>query len=49
MNIVNTLKKRALYRQTVRELRSLPLDVALDLDIYSGDAEKIARHAVYGR
>ena len=41
--------RRAAYRRTVRELRSMPLDVALDLDIYQGDAEKIARRAVYGR
>lgn len=42
------LRKRAEYRQTVRELRALPLDVALDLDIYPGDAERIAARAVYG-
>lgn len=41
--------RRAAYRRTVRELRSMPLDVALDLDIYQGDAETIARRAVYGR
>ena len=43
------LEKRAAYHRTVRELRSMPLDVALDLDIYPGDAEKIAAQAVYGR
>jgi hypothetical protein len=26
----------------------MPLDVALDLDIYRGDARKIAHRAVYG-
>jgi hypothetical protein len=26
----------------------MPLDVALDLDIFRGDARKIAREAVYG-
>lgn len=40
--------RRAAYVRTVRELRALPLDTALDLDIYPGDAERIARHAVYG-
>ncbi len=40
--------RRAAYARTVRELRALPLDVALDLDIYPGDAERLARRAVYG-
>jgi len=43
------LEKRAAYHRTVRELRSMPLDVALDLGIYRGDAEKIAHEAIYGR
>ncbi len=42
------LEKRAAYNRTVREIRSLPIDVALDLDLYAGDAERIARRAVYG-
>ena len=42
------LEKRAQYRRTVRELRAMPLDVALDLDLYPGDAERIAAGAVYG-
>ncbi|MCX7890684.1 MAG: hypothetical protein N2422_13320 [Rhodobacteraceae bacterium] len=42
------LKRRASYRRTVAAIRSMPLDVALDLDIYPGDAERIARRAVYG-
>lgn len=49
MTFMTELKKRALYHRTVRELRRLPLDTALDLDIYPGDAEKIASRAVYGR
>jgi uncharacterized protein YjiS (DUF1127 family) len=52
-DLFSTLKtravKRAQYRRTVRELRALPLDVALDLDLYRGDAERIAARAVYGR
>jgi uncharacterized protein YjiS (DUF1127 family) len=40
--------KRAAYRRTVRELSNLPIDTALDLDIYQGDAAKIAHQAVYG-
>ncbi len=48
MNFLDDLKKRAAYNRTLRELRRLPLDTALDLDIYHGDAEKIARRAVYG-
>ncbi|MFA8384036.1 MAG: hypothetical protein ACEPO2_00295 [Pelagibaca sp.] len=45
----NRLQKRAAYHRTVREIRMMPLDVALDLNIYQGDAEKIAAHAIYGR
>lgn len=40
--------KRAAYHRTVDEISRMPLDVALDLGIYRGDAEKIARKAVYG-
>jgi hypothetical protein len=43
------LQKRAAYNRTVREIRSMPLDVALDLNIYPGDAEIIAERAIYGR
>ncbi len=48
MNFLDDLKKRRAYNRTLYELRRLPLDVALDLDIYPGDAEKLARRAVYG-
>jgi uncharacterized protein YjiS (DUF1127 family) len=41
-------RKRAAYARTVAELEAMPLDVALDLDIYRGDARKIAHRAVYG-
>lgn len=47
--VQDALRSRAAYRRTVRELRRLPLDVALDLDLYPSDAEIIARRAVYGR
>ncbi|WP_190325564.1 hypothetical protein [Salipiger aestuarii] len=42
------LDRRAKYLRTLRELRSMPLDVALDLDIHQGDAHRIAAQAVYG-
>ena len=48
MNFMAELQKYRSYNRTVREIRRLPLDVALDLGIYPGDAEKIARRAVYG-
>ena len=35
-------------RRTAAELRRLPPDTALDLDIFRGDANRIARRAVYG-
>ncbi|MFN7225370.1 MAG: hypothetical protein ACK4MS_15265 [Paracoccaceae bacterium] len=38
----------ARYRKTRDEIANMPLGVALDLDIYPGDADRIARHAVYG-
>ncbi len=42
------LAQHARYRRTVTELRNMPLDVALDLDIHQADAPRIARRAVYG-
>jgi uncharacterized protein YjiS (DUF1127 family) len=42
------MRKRAAYNRTVAELQSMPLDVALDLGLYRGDAHAIARQAVYG-
>jgi uncharacterized protein YjiS (DUF1127 family) len=39
----------ARYRQTRDEIANLPLDVALDLGLYPGDADRIARDAVYGK
>lgn len=45
---MNRLQKRMQYHRTVRELQNLPTDTALDLDIYPGDAKKIAHRAVYG-
>ena len=41
--------KRAAYNKTVDEISRMPLDVALDLGIFSEDAHKIAMKAVYGR
>ena len=37
------------YLRTKREIANLPLDVALDLDIYPADARRIAHDAVYGK
>lgn len=42
------LERRAAYHRTVDEIRKMPLDVALDLNIYPGDAERLAAKAVYG-
>jgi uncharacterized protein YjiS (DUF1127 family) len=39
----------SLYRQTRNEIANLPADIALDLGIYPGDADRIAREAVYGK
>ena len=43
------LQKRAAYSRTKAEIEAMPLDVAIDLDIYKPDAAKIAAQAVYGR
>lgn len=43
------LRKRAAYARTVAEIEAMPLDVAIDLDLYKPDARKIAAKAVYGR
>ncbi len=47
-NFRTAVQKRAAYLRTRRELANLPIDIALDLDIYSADADRIAREAVYG-
>ena len=49
MNVFEQISKRAAYNRTVREIRGLSTNVALDLGIFKSDAEKIARKAVYGR
>lgn len=45
----DAVEKRALYLKTRDEIAQMPLEVALDLDIYRGDAERIAYDAVYGK
>lgn len=50
LNTIQTrLRQRAAYLRTKYELESMPLEVAIDLDIYRPDAAKIAAKAVYGR
>ncbi len=39
----------AAYRKTRDEIANLPLDIALDLNIFPGDADRIACDAVYGK
>ncbi|WP_439560460.1 hypothetical protein [Roseinatronobacter sp.] len=47
--IQTRLRQRAAYARTVSEIRAMPLDVAIDLDIHKPDARKIAAQAVYGQ
>jgi uncharacterized protein YjiS (DUF1127 family) len=51
-NLLKTLKTTARnwvrYETTRAEIARLPLDVALDLGIFPGDADSIARKAVWG-
>ncbi|MGD9918273.1 MAG: hypothetical protein AB7U46_09650 [Paenirhodobacter sp.] len=42
-------ERRARYLRTRDEIARMPLDIALDLEIYPGDAARLAREAVYGR
>jgi uncharacterized protein YjiS (DUF1127 family) len=44
----HAISARSSYRRTVAELRRMPLDVALDLDIDRAKATRIAHRAVYG-
>ena len=46
--IAESARTYARYRKTRDEIANMPLDVALDLNMYRGDADKIARTAVYG-
>ena len=47
--VQDAMRARFAYRRTLPEIRRLPVDVALDLDLYPGDAKSIARRAVYDR
>jgi len=48
-NIRDALAKRALYRKTIREIKALPHEIAIeDLGLDPTDAKSIARSAVYG-
>lgn len=47
-NLTDAARKRVAYHRTVSELQKLPIDIALDVDIYKGDARRIAYKAVYG-
>lgn len=40
--------RRTEYRRIRDEIRFMPRAMALDLDIYPGDADRIAWRAVYG-
>lgn len=42
------MERRRRYNATIRAIRAMPLDIALDLDIHRGDARRIAHRAVYG-
>jgi len=46
--LLEEIRNYAAYRRTLRELRSLPLDTRLDLDICRDEIPEIAQKAVYG-
>jgi uncharacterized protein YjiS (DUF1127 family) len=37
------------YRRTLSELRALPIDSLLDLDLHRSDLKAVAHRSVYGR
>lgn len=43
------LEQRARFMATRDEIARMPQDVAFDLGIYPGDADRMAHEAVYGR
>ncbi|MCA0960763.1 hypothetical protein [Salipiger bermudensis] len=47
--LITRLDQRARYTRTLRELRRMSLNTALDLGISRGDLRRIASEAVYGR
>lgn len=53
LNLIQKLqsaaRNHARYVRTRDEIARMPLDVALDLGIFPGDAHHIAHEAVYGR
>jgi len=50
VTIREAIAKRAAYNRTIREIKALPTELAVeDLGIYPADARSIARAAVYGR
>jgi uncharacterized protein YjiS (DUF1127 family) len=46
--LTTTARNWVRYQTTRAEIARLPLDIALDLGIFPGDADKIARKAVWG-
>lgn len=52
LTLISRLKKmandHALYTKTRNEIAQLPNDIALDIGIYPGDADAIARKTVWG-
>ena len=49
LNTVRTaIAKRVAYSRLKRELRNMPLEVAIDLGMFREDAAKIAAKAIYG-
>jgi len=48
-DIKTAARKRAEYRRTLNELRSMPLETMIDLDMAPNEFERIAHRAVYGK
>ncbi len=47
-DIRSAARRRAEYRRTLRELRSMPLQTMIDFDIDPNQFDRMAREAVYG-
>lgn len=46
--LMTAARNQARYRRTRDEIARMPIEMGWDLGIYPGDADKIARQAVYG-
>ena len=47
-NVRSAIEKRVAYSRLKRELRTMPVETAIDLGMFREDADKVASKAIYG-